>query len=272
MKAITYQGLKDVKVKEVQDPKIEKPDDAIIKITSTAICGSDLHLIHGLIPNMSKDNILGHEAMGIVEEVGPEATDLKKGDRVIVPFPVACGHCWYCDHDLYSSCDNSNPHGEAGGILGYSETFGGYAGGQAEYLRVPYANVGPLKVPEELDDEQVLFLTDILPTAYWGNLIGGVKEGSTVTVLGCGPVGLLAQKFAWLLGAERVIVVDYIDYRLQHAKKYNNVETINFEDHENTGRYIKEITKGGTDTVIDCVGMDGKMSVVEMIETAKGAS
>jgi len=171
MKAITYQGLKDVKVKEVQDPKIEKPDDAIIKITSTAICGSDLHLIHGLIPNMSKDNILDHEAMGIVEEVGPEATDLKKGDRVIVPFPVACGHCWYCDHDLYSSCDNSNPHGEAGGILGYSETFGGYAGGQAEYLRVPYANVGPLKVPEELDDEQVLFLTEHI------FIIGAIENG-----------------------------------------------------------------------------------------------
>ena len=135
-------------------------------------------------------------------------------------------------------------------------------------MRVPYANVGPLKVPEELSDEQVLFLTDILPTSYWGNLIGGVKEGSTVTVLGCGPVGLLAQKFAWLLGAERVIAVDYIDYRLEHAKKYNKVETINFQEHENTGRYIKEITKGGTDAVIDCVGMDGKKSVIEMVETA----
>ena len=268
MKALTYQGVKDVKVKEVNDPKIEKPDDVVIKVTSTAICGSDLHLIHGLIPNMPKDYILGHETMGIVEEIGPNVTDLKKGDRVIVPFPVACGHCWYCDHDLYSLCDNSNPHGEAGGIFGYSETFGGYAGGQAEYLRVPYANVGPLKVPEELSDEQVLFLTDILPTSYWGNLIGGVREGSTVTVLGCGPVGLLAQKFAWLLGAERVIAVDYIDYRLEHAKKYNKVETINFQEHENTGRYIKEITKGGTDAVIDCVGMDGKKSVIEMVETA----
>ncbi len=217
---------------------------------------------------MPTNFILGHEAMGIVEEVGPEVKDLRKGDRVIVPFPVACGHCWYCDHDLYTQCDNSNPHGEIGGILGYSETMGGYAGGQAEYLRVPYANVGPLKVPEDLSDEQVLFLTDILPTAYWGNLIGGVKEGSTVTVLGCGPVGLLAQKFAWQLGAERVIAVDYIDYRLEHAKKHNNVETINFQDHKNTGGYIKEITKGGTDVVIDCVGMDGKMNVIEMVETA----
>lgn len=268
MRAITYQGVKDVKVKEVHDPKIERPDDAIIKVTSTAICGSDLHLIHGLVPNMPANFILGHEAMGLVEEVGPEVTQLKRGDRVIIPFPVACGRCWYCEHDLYSQCDNSNPHGEAGGIFGYSETYGGYAGGQAEYLRVPYADVGPLKVPEELSDEQVLFLTDILPTAYWGNLIGGVKEGSTVTVLGCGPVGLLAQKFAWILGAERVIAVDYIGYRLDHAKKHNKVEVINFEDHDSTGGYIKEITGGGTDVVIDCVGMDGKMNVFELLETA----
>jgi S-(hydroxymethyl)glutathione dehydrogenase/alcohol dehydrogenase len=268
MKAITYQGIKDVKVETVHDPKIEKPDDAIIRVTSTAICGSDLHLIHGLVPNMPTGFILGHETMGIVEEVGPDVTGIKKGDRVIVPFPVSCGHCWYCEHDLYSMCDNSNPHGEVGGIFGYSETYGGYAGGQAEYLRVPYANVGPRKIPDGLTDEQVLFLTDVLPTSYWGNLIGGVKEGSSVTVFGCGPVGLLAQKFAWLLGAERVIAVDYIDYRLEHAKKYNRVEAINFQEHDNTGAYIKEITGGGTDVVIDCVGMDGKMSVIEVIETA----
>jgi len=268
MKAITYQGVKDIKVKEVHDPKIEKPDDAIIRVTSTAICGSDLHLVHGLVPNMPTNFIMGHETMGIVEEVGPDVKEIRQGDRVVIPFPVACGHCWYCEHDYYSQCSNSNPHGEAGGIFGYSETYGGYAGGQAEYLRVPYANVGPVKVPEDLSDEQVLFLTDVLPTAYWGNLIGGVQPGSTVTVLGCGPVGLVAQKFAWLLGAERVIAVDYIGYRLEHAKKYNNVETINFEDHENTGGYIKEITRGGTDVVIDCVGMDGKMNVIEMIETA----
>lgn len=268
MKALTYQGVKDVKLKEVEDPKIERPDDIILKVSSTAICGSDLHLIHGLVPNMPKDFILGHEAMGIVEEVGPEVNDLKKGDRVIVPFPVACGHCWYCEHDIYTQCDNSNPNGEMGGILGYSDTLGGYAGGQSEYLRVPYANVGPLKIPENLTDEQVLFLTDVLPTAYWGNLVGGVKKGSTVTVLGCGPIGLIAQKFAWLLGADRVIAVDYIDYRLEHARKHNKVETINFQDHESTGAYIKEITKGGTDVVIDCVGMDGKMNFIEMLETA----
>lgn len=268
MKAITYAGIKDVKVKNVGDPKIKNDDDIIVKVTSTAICGSDLHLIHGMVPNMPTGFILGHETMGIVEEVGKEVTRVKKGDRVIVPFPVSCGHCWYCEHDLWSQCDNSNVNGEVGGILGYSKTYGGYDGGQAEYLRVPYANVGPTVVPEELTDEQVLFLTDILPTSYWGVDIGGVKPGDTVVVLGCGPVGLLTQKWAAFKGAERVIAVDYIDYRLQHAEKYNGVETINFDRHDNTGEYIKEITHGGADVVIDCVGMDGKMTVLEMVESA----
>ncbi len=268
MKAVTYQGMKDVKVKDVKEPKIEKEDDAIIKVSSTAICGSDLHLIHGMIPNMPEDFIIGHETMGIVEDVGNDVKNVKKGDRVIVPFPISCGHCWYCDHELWSQCDNSNPHGEAGAIFGYSETLGGYAGGQAEYLRVPYANVGPFVVPEELNDNQVLFLTDILPTSYWGIENGGVKDGDTVVVLGCGPVGLLVQKWAFFKGAERVIAVDYIDYRLKHAKKHNKVETINFDEYDNAGEYIKEITKGGADVVVDCVGMDGKMTYVEMVETA----
>jgi len=268
MKALTYQGIKDVKVLEVKDPGIEKPDDAIIRVTATAICGSDLHLIHGIVPNMPTGFILGHETMGIVEEAGPDVTQIKKGDRVIVPFPVSCGHCWFCEHDLWSQCDNSNPHGDAGGILGYSETFGGYAGGQAEYLRVPYANVGPLVIEGDIPDEKVLFLTDILPTSYWGVDIGGVKPGDTVIVLGCGPVGLLAQKFAALKGAERIIAVDYIDYRLEHARKHNRVETVNFTEIHDTGRHLKEITHGGADVVLDCVGMDGKMSVMEMVETA----
>ena len=268
MRAITYQGVKDVRVKEVHSPKIEKPDDAIIRVTATGICGSDLHLIHGMVPNTPRNFILGHETVGIVEEVGPDVARLKVGDRVLVPFPIACGHCWFCEHDEFTMCDNSNPHGEVGALFGYSETFGGYAGGQADYLRVPYANVGPVHIPDEISDEQAVFLTDVLPTAYWGNLIGGVTKGSTVTVLGCGPIGLIAQKFAWLLGAERVIAVDYIDYRLEHARKHNKVEVINFREHDNTGLHIKEMTKGGTDVVLDCVGMDGKMSVLEMIETA----
>ncbi len=267
MKAVTYQGLKSVKVKEVLDPKIEKDDDVILKVTSTAICGSDLHLYHGTIPNMPKDYIVGHETMGVIEEVGKGVKNVKKGDRVIVPFPIACGHCWYCEHDLWSQCDNSNDHGEVGAIFGYSELFGGYDGGQAEYLRVPYANVGPKKVPEELSDEEVLFITDILPTAYWGVKNGDVKKGDTVVVLGCGPVGLLAQKWAYYMGANRVIAVDRVDYRLKHAEEKNKVEILNFENYDNTGETIKEMTKGGADCVIDCVGMDGKMSKIEKLET-----
>ncbi|MBS4538428.1 glutathione-dependent formaldehyde dehydrogenase [Clostridium sp. D2Q-11] len=267
MKAVTYQGLKNVEVKNVKDPIIEKNDDIIIKVTSTAICGSDLHLIHNMIPNMPKGYIIGHEAMGIVQEAGKEVKSVKKGDRVIIPFPISCGHCWYCEHDLWSQCDNSNDHGEVGAIFGYSETLGGYDGGQAEYLRVPYANVGPKIIPEDLTDEQALFLTDILPTSYWGVENGGVKIGDTVVILGCGPVGLLAQKWAAYMGASRIIAVDYIGYRLNHAKKFNQVEIISLEEHDNVGDYIKDITNGGADVVIDCVGMDGKMTVMEKAET-----
>lgn len=194
MRAIVYEGINDVRVAKVDDPKIQNEDDIIVKVTSTAICGSDLHLVHGMVPNMPKGFILGHETMGIVEEVGKGVNKVKKGDRVIVPFPIACGHCWYCEHDLWSQCDNSNDNGETGAIFGYSNTYGGYDGGQAEYLRVPYANVGPTAIPEELTDEQVLFLTDILPTSYWGVENGGVKNGDTVVVLGSGPVGLLSMK------------------------------------------------------------------------------
>jgi S-(hydroxymethyl)glutathione dehydrogenase/alcohol dehydrogenase len=268
MKAIVYDGMQDVKVKSVINPSIEKSDDIIIKVTSTAICGSDLHLVHGLIPNTPKGFVLGHETMGIVMETGKDVHKVKKGDRVVVPFPVACGHCWYCEHELYSQCDNSNDNGETGGYLGYSNTFGGYAGGQAEYLRVPYGNVGPTKVPEELSDEQLLFLTDILPTSYWGVDIGGVKPGDTVVVLGCGPVGLLSIKWATYKGAKRIIAVDRVSYRLKHAYDNYGVEVLNFEEIENTGEYIKEITGGGADVVLDCVGLDGKMSTIEKIETA----
>lgn len=267
MKAITFQGINNFKVKDVSDPKILKNDDIIVRVTSTTICGSDLHLLRGTIPKVPKGLVIGHEAMGIIEEVGSDVHKVKKGDRVIIPFPVSCGHCWYCNHGLTSQCDNSNEHGEVGGILGYGELMGGYDGGQAEYLRVPYANFGPRIIPEELTDEQTLFLTDILPTSYWGVENGGVKKGDTVVVLGCGPVGLLCQKWAAYMGADRIIAVDNIDYRLEHAKKHNQVEVVNFEDYDNTGEYIKEITNGGADVVIDCVGMDGEKSVIETIET-----
>lgn len=269
MKAVTYQGIKNVKVEDVDFPKIHKPDDIIVRITSTGICGSDLHLIHGMIPNMPKNYIIGHEPIGVIEEVGPEVKNLKKGDRVIVPFNVSCGECYFCKHGLTSQCDNSNPHGQNGAFFGYSETFGGYPGGQAEYMRVPYANFTPIKIPEdcEVEDEKLALLSDVAPTSYWSVENSGVKEGDTVIILGCGPIGLAAQKFAWLKGAERIIAVDYIDYRLQHAKNTNKVEIVNFEQHENTGEYLREITKGGADIVIDCVGMDGKMTPLEFLAT-----
>jgi len=269
MKAVTYQGIKDIQVKEVQDPKIEKPDDMIVRLTSTAICGSDLHLVHGMVPNFPKDFIIGHEPVGVVEEVGPEVTKVKKGDRVIIPFNISCGECFFCMNQLESQCDNSNPHGEMGAFFGYSETAGGYAGAQAEYLRVPYANFTPFRIPDdcEVEDEKLVLIADAMSTAYWSVDNAGVKEGDTVIVLGCGPVGLLTQKFAWLKGAKRVIAVDYIGYRLEHAKRHNNVEVVNFEQEENIGNHLKEMTKGGADVVIDCVGMDGKMTPLEMIET-----
>lgn len=266
MKAIVYDGIKDVKVRNVDDPSIMMDDDIIVRVTSAAICGSDLHLYHGLIPNTPHGLVLGHETMGIVEEIGKGVHKVKKGDRVIIPFPVACGHCWYCEHGLWSQCDNSNDNGEIGALFGYGENLGGYDGGQAEYLRVPYANVGPVIVPEELSDEQVLFLTDILPTSYWGVENGRVKRDDTVIVLGCGPVGLLSAKWAVFKGAKRVIAVDCVDYRLRHARQYG-IETVNLKDHEKTGEYLKEITQGGADAVIDCVGLDGKTTAVEKIET-----
>lgn len=267
MKAVTYQGIKNIVVKDVPDPKIMKPDDMIVKLTRTAICGSDLHLIHGMIPNLQEDYIIGHEPMGIVEEVGPGVTKLKKGDRVIIPFTIACGECYYCKNQLESQCDNSNEHGDMGAFFGYSGTTGGYPGGQAEYLRVPFANFTHFKLPEdcEVEDEKLCLISDAMSTAYWTVDNAGVKNGDTVIVLGCGPVGLLAQKFCWLKGAKRVIAVDYVDYRLQHAKRTNNVETINFEQEQNIGNHLKEITHGGADIVIDAVGMDGKMTDLEFI-------
>ncbi|MFL0473336.1 zinc-dependent alcohol dehydrogenase [Priestia sp. 179-F W1.4 NHS] len=267
MKAVTYQGPNQVKVAEVEDAKLEKKDDIVIKITSTAICGSDLHLYQGSMP-LPHGYIIGHEPMGIVEEVGQDVTRVKKGDRVIIPFNVACGQCAYCKDDLTSQCDNSNPHYDSGGYFGYTEKFGNHPGGQAEYLKVPFGNFTPFVIPEscELEDESLLFLSDVLPTAYWSVEHADVKKGDTVIVLGCGPVGLMAQKFAWMKGAKRVIAVDHVPYRIQHAKKMNAVETFDFTEYPDMGEHLKEITKGGADVVIDCVGMDGKKSPLEYIE------
>lgn len=269
MKAVTFQGMKNVEVKEVPDAKIEKPDDIIVRITSTAICGSDLHIYRGSVPT-TKGFIIGHEPMGIVEEVGSAVTKLKKGDRVVIPFNISCGQCFYCQNEMESQCDNSNDNTEldAGGYFGYTERYGNYPGGQAEYLRVPFANFVPFKIPEscELEDEALLFMSDVLPTAYWSVENAGVKKGDTVAVLGSGPVGLMVQKFAWMKGASRVIVVDALKYRLKHAETTNKVETLNLDEFEDVGMQIREMTKGGVDVVIDCVGMDGKMNVFEKIE------
>ncbi len=269
MKAVTYQGIKNVLVKDVPDPSIQKTDDAIIKLTTTAICGSDLHLIHGMIPNMPEDYIIGHEPMGVVEEIGSAVTNLKKGDRVIIPFNIACGECFYCNNHLESQCDNANEHGDMGGIFGYSGTTGGYPGGQAEYMRVPYANFTHYKVPEnsEEPDETLCLISDVMPTAFWSVDNSGMKEGDTVIIIGCGPIGLMAQKFAWFKGAKRVIAVDHIAYRLDHAKRTNHVEIVNLDSEENIGNHLKEMTKGGADIVIDCTGMSGKMSPLESVAT-----
>ncbi|MBS4197462.1 zinc-dependent alcohol dehydrogenase [Lederbergia citri] len=266
MKAVTYQGAKKIEVKNVPEPKLEKKDDIIVRITSTAICGSDLHLYLGNM-KMRDDYIIGHEPMGIVEEVGPEVTKVKKGDRVVIPFTVACGKCFYCQNHMESQCDNANPHLDTGGYLGYTEMFGDHPGGQAEYLKVPFGNFLPFVIPEstELEDESLLFLSDVLPTAYWSIENAGIKKGDTVIVLGCGPVGLMTQKFAWMKGARRVIAVDHVDYRLRHAKKINKVEIYDFTQNEDAGLYLREITNGGADVVIDCVGMDGKKTPMETV-------
>ena len=258
MKAVTFQGKENMQVKDVEAPSIQQPDDMIVKITASGICGSDLHLYKGGI-EPEQDYIVGHEPMGIVEEVGPEVKNLKKGDRVVIPFNISCGECCFWNNQMESQCDNSNPHGEIGGLFGFTEMFGNFPGGQAEYLRVPYADFTSFKVPENsnLDDESVLFLSDVIPTAYWSVEHSGVKEGDTVVILGSGPIGLMAQKFARLKGAERVITVDQVDHRLEHAKKTNQVETFDFKENPDIGALLHEETKGGADVVIDCVGMDG---------------
>ncbi|MEU6095118.1 zinc-dependent alcohol dehydrogenase [Streptomyces sp. NPDC047079] len=265
MKANCWTGRNSVEVTEVPDPKILNPRDAILRITSTAICGSDLHLYDGYIPTMEKGDVLGHEFMGEIVEVGPEVTDLKVGDRVVVPFPIACGHCWACEHQLYSVCENSNPNAglaekimghSPGGIFGYSHMLGGYAGGQAEYARVPFADIGPIRIDDELPDEQVLFLSDILPTGYMGAEMCDIKPGDVVAVWGAGPVGQFAAASAYLLGAERVIVVDRFPYRLDRIKEYAGAETLDYEAVDVLDA-LAEMTAGrGPDACIDAVGME----------------
>ena len=266
MKAVTYQGHKNMEVREVHDPIIEESTDAIIKITASGICGSDLHLYHQGDLFMDPGFVIGHEPMGIVEEVGKDVKTLKKGDRVVIPFNIGCGDCFYCNNEMESQCDNSNPSPASwkmdnGGLFGFGGMHGNHWGGQAEYLRVPFADFSSFKVPDsDLKDEQVLFLSDVVPTAYWSVEHAGVKSGDTVIVLGCGPIGLMAQKFAKLKGAERVIAIDNVEHRLNHAKKSNGAEVYNFSKEDNIGKLLHESTRGGADVVIDCVGMDGQVA------------
>jgi len=264
MKAVCWEGKGKVRVETVPDPKILNPRDAVIKITSTAICGSDLHLYDGYIPTMQKGDILGHEFMGEVVEVGPDVKNLKLGDRVVVPFAIACGRCYFCRRGLWSCCDNSNPNAwmaekayghSAAALFGYSHMFGGYAGGQAEYARVPFADVGPMVVPEGLDDEQVLFLTDIFPTGYMAAENCSIEPGDTVAVWGCGPVGQFAVRSAFLLGAGRVLAIDHIPSRLHLAEKAG-AETIDFSDETVFDAILEKTGGRGPDSCIDAVGME----------------
>jgi threonine dehydrogenase-like Zn-dependent dehydrogenase len=264
MRANCWMGRNDVRVQTVPDPRIMNPRDAIVRITSTAICGSDLHLYNGFIPSMEKGDILGHEFMGEVVELGREVKNLKVGDRVVVPFPIACGGCFSCRQHLYSVCENSNPNAwmaeklwgySPAAIFGYSHMLGGYAGGQADYARVPYADIGPIKVPDGMTDEQVLFLSDILPTGYMGAENCNIRGGDTIAVWGCGPVGLFAIRSAFLLGAERVVAIDRFGYRLDMARQWG-AETIDYEEAD-VLEALKEMTGGrGPDACIDAVGME----------------
>jgi len=265
MRALCWHDKLDVRVETVPEPKLVNPRDAIVRVTSTAICGSDLHLYGGFVPGMVKGDILGHEFMGEVVEVGTAVKNLRPGERVVVPFPIACGNCFFCRREMFSLCENSNPNAFMAekmwgyspcGIYGYSHLLGGYAGGQAEYVRVPYADVGPLKVPEELSDDQALFLSDILPTGYMAAENCGIEAGDTIAVWGCGPVGLFAIASAFLLGAERVIAIDRFAERLRLAGSKLGAETIDYTE-ANVLDALKELTGGrGPDGCIDAVGME----------------
>jgi threonine dehydrogenase-like Zn-dependent dehydrogenase len=265
MKAVCWHGTGEVRFDTVPDPKIEDARDSIVRITSTAICGSDLHLFDGFMPAMEKGDILGHEPMGIVEEVGRDVQKLKKGDRVVVPFTICCGACWFCQKQLWSLCDTTNRNADmarkqmgqaTAGLFGYSHLTGGYPGGQAEFLRVPFADVAPIKIESDLPDEQVLFLSDIFPTGYMAAEQAEIEPGDTVAVWGCGPVAQFCMKCAWMLGAGRVIAIDRVIERLKMAKDHCNAETINFSEQKVYDR-LMEMTNGrGPDRCIDAVGAE----------------
>ena len=274
MQAVCWHGKYDVRVERVPDPQILNPHDAIVKVTSTAICGSDLHLYDGYIPTMKSGDILGHEFMGEVMEVGSEVKNLKAGDRVVVPFTICCGQCFFCKRELWSACDNTNPqagkaeflYGFSGaGLFGYSHMMGGYAGGQADFVRVPFANVGPFKIENGIEDEKVLFLSDIFPTGYMAAENCQIQPGDTIAVWGCGPVGQFAIKSAYLLGAERVIAIDNQPDRLSMASAAGKAETINF-DNEDVFERLTDMTGGiGPDACIDAVGLEAHGTTIDAL-------
>jgi len=283
MRALCWHGKEDIRVDTVPDPRIEDPRDIIVKISSTAICGSDLHIYGGFVPSMEKGDIVGHEPMGEVVEVGRDVKTLRRGDRVVVPFTISCGTCFFCRRQMFSLCDTSNPDADAArevmgqspaGRLGYSHLFGGFPGGQAEYLRVPFADVGPVKIPPGLRDEQVLFLSDMFPTGYMAAENAEIEPGETVAIWGCGPVGQFAIQSSWMLDAGRVIAIDRVPERLRMAEERGRAETINFEDGDVYERLMALTGGRGPDRCIDAVGTEahGRGSVDAMFDKVKVAA
>ena len=267
MLAMNYRGPYRVRVDEKPMPTILHPEDAIVRVTRSCICGSDLHLYHGMVPDTRVGSTFGHEFCGIVEQVGPEVRNLKVGDHVLVPFNIACGKCHFCQQGLFGNCHESNAQATAvGGIFGYSHTAGGYDGGQAQYVRVPYADVGPMVIPDWLDPDDAVLLTDVVPTGYQAAEMGGIQTGDTVVVFGAGPVGLMAAKSAWLFGAGRVIVIDHIEYRLDFARQFCPAEVYNFREIDDMAVFLKKQTDSlGADVCIDAVGGDAAGSAIQTL-------
>lgn len=271
MLAMNYRGPGRVRASDKPMPEILHPQDAIVRVTRSCICGSDLHLYHGNVPDTRVGTTFGHEFTGVVEEVGADVRNLRSGDRVLVPFNIACGRCVFCQQGLFGNCHESNPQATAvGGIFGYSHTAGGYDGGQAEYVRVPYADVGPTLIPEGMDLDDAVLLTDVVPTGYQAAEMGGIQLGDTVVVFGAGPIGIMAAKCAWLFGAGRVIVIDQLDYRLEFAQRYTQCETYNFRSLEDPVLFIKKITDYlGADVCIDAVGAEAAGSAMQTLTGRK---
>jgi threonine dehydrogenase-like Zn-dependent dehydrogenase len=271
MLAMTYRGPRRVRVERKPDPEILHPDDAIVRVTRSCICGSDIHLYNGLVPDTRVGHTFGHEFTGVVVDVGPGVQKLKVGDHVLVPFNVACGICSFCKQGLFGNCHESNPCATAvGGIFGYSHTAGGYDGGQAEYVRVPYADVGPTIIPANMDPDDAVLLTDVVPTGYQAAEMGGIRKGDTVVVFGAGPVGIMAARCAWLFGASRVIVIDHVEYRLEFAKRYAPAEVYNFRSIGDPVLFLKKATDWyGADVCIDAVGADAAGSAMQSLAGKK---